>query len=427
MANKRSKKVPKTLIVILSILFCLCVGVDGWYYYIWKFAPDKIVSNTYELGLQTTVNDDTKYFIELDYMSNANKNGLEKLDIKFNYMLDEKQEAFYSQGLQYVANSVDDNISFEYCADASQTKGIYLNTTPGWFSGGDNWAWWGSYRVNKDATMYNYASGDDYKTTTLSTNPLSLETKFKIQIGDDLFLMKFRNEDTEMTSENFQYQVPGGYHYYVVYGRKDYNWYYAYYDYSYFAKLMYEVAKSITPGTNKPIVFEFGDLFDYYIYDAEKGQYSDTRYENCDSVIQYMQSYYSIKVNVSENGAQKASDSIFNSLHGSNTYNLLGDYSSDDYFIGRTVITTSIYDFDFVNIVDNRYAIKLRDEFVSYYSQFSKIYLNVEIDLDRLKELNIEFVGLTEDNNLDKFKIHEVYTIQTTENGQKIKTEVAYA
>ncbi len=172
-------------------------------------------------------------------------------------------------------------------------------------------------------------------------------------------------------------------------------------------------------------VFEFGDLFDYYLYDAETGQYSNTRYENCDSVIQDMKSYYSIKINVSENGAQKASDSIFHALHGSTTYNLLGDYSSDDYFVGRTVITTKLNDFDFVNIVDKRYAIKLRDEFVNYYSKYPKIYLEVEIDLDKLQELDIEFVGFTEDSNLDKFNVLKAYTIQTVD-GQKIKTEVKH-
>ena len=48
-----------------------------------------------------------------------------------------------------------------------------------------------------------------------------------------------------------------------------------------------------------------------------------------------------------------------------------------------------------------------------------------EIDLDKLQELDIEFVGFTEDSNLDKFNVLKAYTIQTVD-GQKIKTEVKH-
>lgn len=411
-------------IVLSALVMVVCLGVDVWYYYVWKFAPDKIVSNTYEVGMQTTTNDDSKYFIEINYYSNKNKNGLETFEIKYNYMLDENQENFFSQGLQYVANSVNDSINFEYRKDASQTSGLYMDSTPGWYTGGDNYAWFGSYRVNDNATMYNYASGDDYKTPIISTNPISLNTRFKIQLGNDLFLMSFKNKDTKISANNFEYQEPGAYHFYLVYGRKDYNWYYSYYDYHYFSKLMYQAVQSVTPGIDRAVVFEFGDLFDYYQYDG--ASYSDTKLKNADSVIQEMKSYYSIKINVSENGMQKSSESIFNMLHGSTTYNLTNDYSSDDYFIGRTIINCNIYDFNYVLVVDNKYEIKLKNQFVEFYQNYSLIYLSIELDLDKLKQENITYVGLTKDNNLNMFNILEFYTLETI-NGQVVRTEVQYA
>lgn len=409
-------------IVILAIVLCGCIGVDSWYIYVLKFAPDKVIANTYEIGLQETTNGDANYFVELNYFSNAKQNGLEMLEIKYNYMLDEKQEAFYSQGLQYVANDKTSKLDFEYKMDASQSKGVYLNTNSGWYNGNDNYGFFGSYQVNNKAKKYNYSSGNDYVTPTISTNPLGLNTRFKVQAGNDLFLMKFKNNDTEMTSENYIYKADGTYHFYLVYGRQDINYYYTYYDYNYFSKLMYEVVKSVTPGTTKSLVFEFGDLFDYYKYDESTKTYSDTKYKNCDSVIQEMKSYYSIKVNVSENGAQKSSDSIFNIMHGTTTYNLTGNYSSDDYFYGRNIVKLNIYNFDFVNISDNFYAIKLKKDIANFYKNYN-IYLKIEIDLDILETNNMVFTGVTADSGLDDFKIQEFYTLKTL-NGEVIKTEV---
>ncbi len=411
--------------IALAIILCGCLGIDAWYVYVLKFAPDKIVSNTYEIGLQESTNGDTKYFVELNYFSNAKQNGLEMLEIRYNYMLDENQEAFYSQGLQYVANDKVSNLDFEYKVDASQSTGIYLDRNQGWYNGQNNFGYFGSYVLKNGATKYNYASGNNYETTSISANALGLNSSFKIQAGEDLFLMKFKNQATEMTPENYVYKANGAYHFYLVLGRQDVNYYYSYYDYNYFSKLMYEVAKSITPGTSRSLVFEFGDLFNYYKYDEVSKTYEDTAYKNCDSLIQEMKSYYSIKVTVSENGAQKSSDSIFNAIHGTSTYNLTGNYASDDYFFGKTVVALNVFDFDYVNVNDNYYAIKLKKDVANFYKNYD-VYFNISIDLDVLEKQDINFVGVAEDSGLSDFKIQNFYTIKVV-NGEIVKKGVAYA
>lgn len=416
----------KLAIVFSAFLCAICIGINAWYLYVRLYGPDKVISNTYEIGLQTTQNGDSRYFAELNYFSNKNKNGLEMFEIKFNYMLDENQEAFYSQGLQYVGKTKNDKISWNYYRDATQIKGEWLGKKTGWYDNEYNYGWWGSYNVNSSISKFNYASGDDYKSVALSTNPISLDTRFKIQLGKNLFLMKFKNNETEMTSQNFMYKAEGAYHFYVVYGVQDYNWYYAYYDVNYFAKLLYQsISKSVTPGTNSAFIFEFGDLFDYYIYDEEKGSYSDTKYKNVDSVIQDMKSYYSIKVNVSENGVQKSSESLFGAVNGTTTFNLTGDYSSDDYFIGRSVVRVTEKDFVLVQIYGDYYALKLRDDFVKYFSQYSKIKLSILINKDEIKKQDVTVLGFADDNNLDKFEILDFYSVETID-GEKVKKEVDY-
>ena len=98
----------KILIISLTILLLICAFINIWYLYIRMFGVQKVVSSTFEVGLQSLKNEenpDTKYFIEINYLSNQAQNGDEVFEIKFNYMLDENQSAFYSQGLQFVAKS----------------------------------------------------------------------------------------------------------------------------------------------------------------------------------------------------------------------------------------------------------------------------------------------------------------------------------
>ena len=85
----------KILIFVISLLLSVCVGINVWYLYIYLYGMDKVVSSTFEVGLQTLADDsETRYFIEVNYLSNEDGNGVELFEIKFNYMFDEDQNAF---------------------------------------------------------------------------------------------------------------------------------------------------------------------------------------------------------------------------------------------------------------------------------------------------------------------------------------------
>jgi len=189
----KALKIP--LIIFLAILFTACVAIDGWYLYILLKSPDKIVETTYKIGLQETTDGEQRHFIEINYMSNDNKNGLELFEIKYNYMLDEKQEDFYSQGLQYV--SYNNNLGWSYYTEPDKFyRSSKYGSWPAYYY--DDY-YMGSYHPNKDTQVFNYMSADNYeKSTLISTNPIGDTTSFKIQVGDDLFLMKFRGNLTKL-------------------------------------------------------------------------------------------------------------------------------------------------------------------------------------------------------------------------------------
>lgn len=85
----------------------------------------------------------------------------------------------------------------------------------------------------------------------------------------------------------------------------------------------------------------------------------------------------------------------------------------DDYYYGDTIIKADIYDFDFIKILNKNVVLKLKDEFVNYYSQYAKLLvLSVEIDIDKIESLGYIYCGFAENSGLENFKVKEIYTIK---------------
>jgi len=401
----------KILIFVISLLLSVCVGINVWYLYIYLYGMDKVVSSTFEVGLQTLADDsETRYFIEVNYLSNEDGNGVELFEIKFNYMFDEDQNAFYSQGLQYVdSNSNMYFREYTFISKKSSTKNFW-----GWES-----AYW-DYKKQiipnpSTTTRYNYMSSDDYKTTAISTNPINNDTGFKLQLGDDLYLMKLKGEIARSDS----YEKIGNGWWYTDYAKT-----YDVYDIDYFAGLLFNGVQSLKNGTQSPMVWEFGNLFDYYAYDETTGVYNEkVNLDKAKSIIEDTKSYYSIMVTKSSSGATKVEDSIFNCVSGNSGFTSSENIEMSDYFVGRTVINVDNLDLIKVQIVDNKYALKLSSRFIEGYGFCSdRISLNILIDLDKFDG---EFLGFTADSGLDYFIIYQCRTMQTID-GELVYSEVNY-
>lgn len=405
-----NKGLKVTLISVFVILMIACLGIDFWYLYILNHGSNKVVSSTYKVGLQTTTNGDSKYFVEVNSYNNM-------FEVKFNYLLDETQTAFYSQGIQIFSDS-NDGIGFYHKVDEdSKAK----TSSSGW------WFWKEtSYKVFVNITgigpnqdVYNYASGDNWSTVINSANPITSDSRFKIQLGNDLYLMEFKGE---------KYSSFDKLNYFSSEGSSS-EWYeeYAYYDVNFFVYKLFESIQTLPYGTNQAVIFEFGDMFNYYKH-IEDSVYSSEPLKDTELVKRDMKSYYSIKVSKHDGNAEKSSDSIMNTLNGSQNYNS-SNIISNDYFIGRTIIETNLSHFNFVNVTETSVALKLREDFIECYTQDKykdKIYLSVLIDLDKLAEDGKTFLGFTADNGLSNFTIISCQTVETID-GELVYSEVAYA
>ena len=402
------------IISIMIVLLLICVSIDVWYLYIRTYGDEKIVSPTFEIGLQETKDGNTKYFMEVNSFDDV-------FEIKFNYMLDENQTAFYSQGIQFVGKDLD----FQLTTDTFQMTDKRQTGGSGWWKD-YTYDQYEKYVLVNGNTNY-YMSGDDYNSSLIVNNEIPQDRFFKIQLGSDdvkdVYIMTLKGSDTpknESTYIGYNTWQDG------MFDRTDHlvN-YYLYYDIDLICKLLYDAVSGLPNGYNKATVFEFGDYFNYYEFNEETQQYDrPVDLDKAESVATKIHSYYSIKITKHEGKITKASESLFNCVDGNCNYNIAGDYSSDDYFIGKTLINCDLYDFDLVQVNDNNYALKLKQEFFDeYIAKNSEIYLDIVIDLDVFEEEDFIFKGFTLDSGLDNFTIYRCRTCETI-NGEVVYTGV---
>lgn len=463
-------KGKKTLIVLSALLFLICAIIDIWYLVVYLYGDDKIISQTINIGLQETASgDEQQYFIELNYYSNANENGYEMFEVKFNYLMDETASDFYSQGLQYIGNDEDDSITFLTVADyqkaiddfadeaydnpdAAQNflnslsaYGAMTNISTqelfskgGWYNAEGYFATYFPTCTDKTTTMVTTYQSDG-ETNMVSTNPIDLETSFRVNLDDDnnyeetdLYQIKFKgvnylefdkNEPFEdnvekINSTNYRY-LQESYQFNLLWAYTNYYYYFDAYDANYLSYILYNAVKGMSPGTNRAAAFEFGDMFNYYRHQGD-GVYENIAIKDTALLEELMTSYYAIKINISADGAQKAGDSLFGMVKGSETFNLTGEYD-EEYFAGRTVVKLDNDDFDLVNVKNMTYALKINEEvFTKYYNFRDNICLSIEINLDQYDGITV--VGFVDDSLLNLFNITRCVTIL---NGEEV--EVQYA
>ena len=417
MANNEKTIGARILIALAIILAIACFVVDAWWIYVELYGPAKTVMDTMKGGqIELIDGSDKKYIFEVNYFSNDNKNGLEMFEIKINYFMDEERDSFYSQGLQFVTNSTSNSIKFEYVTDDSSQKETQFWSRSRWF---------GSYSALKDGTVHNYASSDNYQTTMGEFKKLGPDASFRITLTnkneidegttlkDEMYLLKFQGRDTKV-EDAYKHATTT-----VMWYTGDF---YSYNDVYYMARCLYNNAKTMQRGTSHATAVEFLNLFTYSKWDGNT--YVDMSKDDTSKVQAEVASYFVIKFNISADGARKASDSMFNNIKGSPTFNLTGEYIADDYYIGRTEMKLTNKMFDYVEVEEGKVALKLKSEYLEYYTQYKdNICLSIMIDKDELNDKELQFVGFTKDSGLEKFNIKSCKTTEML-NGEVVESEV---
>ena len=196
---------------------------------------------------------------------------------------------------------------------------------------------------------------------------------------------------------------------------------------------LYQQIQAVANGKHSASLINLPDMFSYQIYDGKTFQ--DVSAQENAKVSETVRNFYSIYIEKTADGVKTANDSMFGCVNGTPQFNLTEDdeendesiFGDGDYLLGKTIVDCDIYDFDFINVRDNAYVLKLNDSFLNVYGKHSNdIQLSIEIDIDKLKKENIVFCGFSNDSHLSEFNILSCHTVQTLD-GEIVKTEVDYA
>ena len=427
-----TKKSSALTTFIVSLLVILCLAIDAWWFFILKVEPDVLVAKTYNVGAQTITKADgsteTKDFMELNLYDDC-------FEIKFNYVRDENQNAFYSKGIQFYGS---DGINFEdkYYKQKEKNEGSSVLTDEDFMSINEYYDT-EVFVLNKNpyyffTDVYQYASGDNYQTTLDNdlNAPISEETMFGVQLGDELYGMKFKYDSMfyktvadiwgvsevvrddidnryyfgesssyELRTEKFGFLSLGTRHFIAT------NKNYRECDIYYFAEIIYDSIKTLPNGTSQDIIFNFEDLFNYYRYDAEKERYYSCSAEDTQKVTNYTKSYYTIHVSKHEGNIQKSSQSLFKKVKGSSQYDTSGTVGESIYFIGRTIIELTESSFEQL-FTDDGFVLILKEDCRNYYLENKneiKLYIKISDSVSQLGN----FIGVEKDS-LDGFSIYRI-------------------
>lgn len=472
----KTQKVLKILGIITACLICLCcLGVDAWWICVYKYGANKVEDNVIYADDIKATDGTTANIFEVNYKSNLNGNGVEMFELKISGLTDTNSSAIYSQGIQYVADESDTKIRWNYMdkngmslndlynlsylneakngnythlseANYSAINSMTANDNNSYnykkhnaFIGTEDRAVFQKLNILSGASRYNYASSDNFANDVgAAVNPVNDSTFFRIQLkeknedGEEVlvpYAFKFRGDRTVEELLNGEekplYSINAA-HNTFLYTCYDKINVFPYYNIDFLASRIYEKVKSMPAGSNQYTLVELGDWLDYYSVGKDSTLVEDRlSVDKTNKVRTMFTSYYAIKITVSADGAQKASDSMFKTIHGSANFNIAPEgVSNGDYFYGRSVVTIGLNAFDGVETEDG-YKLKLKQSFLKQYLPNKKlIVVNVVIDKDELAKTNKTFAGFAENSGLENFALQHCYTIET-KNGVRVKSEVA--
>lgn len=437
MAKTNTLTIKKILYGLGITILLACLSNYLVYGYIKLFCGERFEHHTFYVGTIETAGGEKTHAIKVRYNKNIQGNGYECFEISFSDFFDTDKKSIETQGLQYIANSIDQDIEwfdYEYLFDKHKNVGEWfidkypesitmetLNTRHVGLWEGKSRAYYFSPFINEETTSRFEYQSTDGAIFGGSTNPITSESYMLLQTGEnpgELIGMKFKydgyvdwlnNRPSSTGVEKIgYYESKSAFH-----NHKDY--FYNCFSVDYFAYQIYQMVKKYDAGTKNSFVIPLGNMFDYFEVDANKNISDDMKLTDTELVKKNINNYYTMYVEVSANGARSKADSMFGILHGSPEHSVGGAGENGDYFAGRQIIDLDCRHFDKVLINENNYAFKLREDVLNaYVGMKNNISLRITIDQNILSSEGINFIGFTYDSGLENFKIEETIIIPLT-------------
>lgn len=410
---EKTVKVLKLIFVPILILSILASAISILLYgYIYFFKPSKSVSYTYKVGTLKGVEDNNlKFVFNIRYFKNKDNSGIECFEIRNNSFIDEnqidaEQKEIIGTGIQFVNPYFeifdDSSVTFNFAdetAEKYKNKGkivrsfayapqYYLYTT---FANDTMLTESNNFMTTKEIKKYVKESGssDDEEVKTYRQGLLSNLTLYqnhllKINLEDNLYMIKFKNEFQFSYREHHIFGIND-----KVYGFQQ--------TFMNLCLKLYTALENHKEGEDQVVLMELSDYFDFLRYNEEAETYemmTEDQQEQLAKLKKYVNSYFAIKLDVYNYGLTKAGESLFKCIKGLSSYNTSGSSNSSDYFVGQTrvMLTEKNFEFRLYDCESNLkgYYIVLKDDIRKYYSKIKDIILDIEINMTNLEKYSVE-------------------------------------
>lgn len=397
----------KITLIFLGIFVALCLGLDCWFGVLVFSGKTKIDSDTFIVGNETVsrVEDgaevtEERQFIEANLFDDV-------FELKFNCLLDENKEFFYSYGLQFVSDGEELDFGKTF---STVVRTETLNSSLGFNWGFKQHKYFNRLLANpeyKNIQVYNYMQDGISEKNFTATNTIDSDFFFKVDIDGTVYGMKFKNDDVKIGDQNsvffagtsnFNNTVNMG-----VYQKDETYYEYRTADIYLLSELIFNSIKNseLSPGTTSASYFNFPDIFNYYKFDGKN--YSNDPESESDILTSQVSSFYAIKFSIHEGKMENSNESLFKMRAGS--WNYSNGVSGSDYFSGENLIRLTEKDFDWIETgVPGEYLLSLPD---SLKKSISGVKLYIFIDLDFLKSCNITVKGFVE-NTFSGFEVVKI-------------------
>ena len=376
-----NKTLKITLAITLSVLLLFSCFSMALYY----FLP--VIEKNVTYGLSEDKNGNP--YIEVEYWSNKENNGVELLDIRLHGYatiddFEKNDPVTYYKGVQFVGDSYG-SISFSYIQKQMQGGPFVADTIYNCY-----------YVPNVNCYYYDYQNGVGFK----SIKNLDSEYRFKVSLGsqDDsqLYFMKLSGVPENRT------QIAS------------FLWYKSYNDdvinLNYLSKsLLYSIrANNKGMDAEGSITMDVGLMFDFMEYSTNASNQHWVSVSDADEnskIKTHIQEFALVNYKVHSDGAKFASDSMFGIIANSSDFEYTNPNFIDNYLIGRQV----------VNLTEKNFTISNgKLDFTSITKSFLRenesVNLIIEIDLDILHSQGISFTGFSDNVKTYNNRIISIFT-----------------
>lgn len=441
----KNKSIGKTIgIVFISFITVICIALDLWYLYINKFGQAKTESNTVVVSdMEISRTDiitgetvtETKCFIEANVYDNV-------FELKFNQLLDESNTAFYSTGIQLIANSgktifdkdiFDGNYSKTLKTETVSFEKEIFNDFKGLSRCRIYESTYNSILTNKDyynLELFEHQSSDDYETPFSGTSLQIGDESFKVQVKEngenEIFRLTFKDYDEELNyfSNNLDVSkmtkvgesttfVKGTGTFNIKHYYDTYNYYRAY-DIYYLVEHIATAVRGLAAGYIGESYIKMPDIFNVERYNSDTKLYDKLGTNGDKTVNLYSEIclYDKIKLTVHEGQMTKSTQSIFNKFGEYQNYDANPDeIDTTDYLTGRCLISATLDDLTWITTNESGvYKFALSEEFKHKFQSYKKsAFVKVVIDLERLEQNNIIYSGF-EFDSMGDFTLYQIVT-----------------